>query len=456
MSGAESGHESEPAALPDQASSTPSPSTASSLPEQTTGARRAEQNHVESAPNLASDHPEPDTSGNNGEATGSSTAESLPADGNPVVSAAITPEPPISVPPVVDITELDWDAIRDAVDPAAIRSRMRMIVEGMEAALDEAHGPGLMFDDCRQESGDRAIQVAPFDTGAPLWFVGDLHGDLLAFEAAMALVRSSPGTGRPGRIVFLGDFFDDGGFGLEVLLLVFETFLAAPAEVTVICGNHDEALAFDGRRFTASVEPCDFADFLNAHAAHEWIERTGKVAIRLFAHAPRALFFPDGLLAAHGGFPLQDLHGKLLATADWNDPACLEDFVWTRAHPTARRKMPNRFTKGSQFGYQDFADFCDLAASLGRPVTHMVRGHDHVEDRYAVFPAYAHRPILTTVALSRRLPRELFGSATRVPTIARYCEGKLPQVYRLHIPSKMIEEVYPEEGKSQVQEAGAT
>ena len=117
--------------------------------------------------------------------------------------------------------------------------------------------------------------------------------------------------------------------------------------------------------------------------------------------------------------------------------------------------MPNRFTRGSQFGYQDFADFCDLAASLGRPVTHMVRGHDHVEDRYAVFPAYAHRPILTTVALSRRLARELFGPRTRVPTIARYCEGALPQIHRLHIPGPMIEDVYPDDGETQGQEIGA-
>ena len=139
-----------------------------------------------------------------------------------------------------------------------------------------------------------------------------------------------------------------------------------------------------------------------------------------FAQAPRALFFPDGLLVAHGGFPLADLHARLAETGDWNDPACLADFVWTRAHPTARRSCPNRFSRGSQFGYEDFAAFCALAARLGRPVTHMVRGHDHVEERYAVYPAYAPHPVLTTVALSRRLPRESFG-----PPRARADDGAL-------------------------------
>jgi hypothetical protein len=198
--------------------------------------------------------------------------------------------------------------------------------------------------------------------------------------------------------------------------------------------------------------PADFAEFLNANLAHEWIQRAGKLAVRFFAQAPRALFFPDGLLVVHGGFPLSDLHSRLQETGDWNDPACLSDFVWTRCHPTARRKMPNRFSRGSQFGYQDFAAFCELCTRLGRPVTHMVRGHDHVEDRYAIQPAYAKHPVLTTVALSRRLPREAFEPRRRVPTLARYIEGALPQVYRMHIPDGLIDEMYPEPTEPMEQE----
>ena len=246
------------------------------------------------------------------------------------------------------------------------------------------------------------------------------------------------------RIVFLGDLFDDEGFGLEVLLRVFELIVDAPDRVCLIAGNHDEALSYDGVRFASSVAPSDFADFLNANLAHEWIERAGKLAVRLFARAPRALFFPDGLLVAHGGFPLVDLHPRLAETGDWNDPMCLSDFVWTRAHPKARKKLPNRFSRGSQFGYEDFAAFCSLSAGLGRPVTHMVRGHDHVEERYAAYPAYRAHPVLTTVALSRRLSRESFGPYERVPTMAQFVEGALPRVYRLHIPADMIREVYPE------------
>jgi hypothetical protein len=356
------------------------------------------------------------------------------------------PAPPPPASPIIDVTELSWEAVRKAVDPGAIRARMRSIVEGMEELLDRAGGPGMLFDSDRADALDRAIRVSGTKATGPLWIIGDLHGDLLALEASIALIRDhvDPDENAPPRILFLGDLFDDDGFGLEVLLRVFELILDRPDLVCVLAGNHDEALSFDGVGFASSVSPSDFTDFLNANLAHEWIERAGKLAVRLFARAPRALFFSDGLLAAHGGFPLADLHPRLAETGNWNDAACLSDFVWTRAHPKARRKLPNRFSRGSQFGHEDFARFCSLSAGLGRPVTHMVRGHDHVDERYAIYPAYHSHPVLTTVALSRRLSRERFGPYERIPTLAQVVEGAVPQVSRLHIPPDVIRDIYPE------------
>jgi len=353
--------------------------------------------------------------------------------------------PPI--PPVIDIDDLDWAAVRARVDPAAVRARMRSAVERLEALLDDPAGLGMLFDADRADRGDRAIHVRALDPDPPLWIIGDLHGDLLALEAALALVHRDAAGAAP-RIVFLGDFFDDGGYGLEVLLRVFELVVEAPSSLCIVAGNHDEALSYTGAKFTTVVRPSDFTDFLNAHLAHEWITRAGKLAVRLFATAPRALFLPDGLLVTHGGFPLADLHADLRATGDWNDPRCLSDFTWVRAHPRARKKLPNRASRGSQFGYEDFAAFCALSAELGRPVTHMVRGHDHADERYEIYPAYAAHPVLTTVALSRRLDREAFGPFERVPTIARWVPGALPQVHRLHVPPALVRVIYVEESAS--------
>jgi hypothetical protein len=350
-----------------------------------------------------------------------------------------------ALPPldVVDIFDLDWEGVCNRANPASVRASIRSVVERMEALLDRADGPRMLFDEFRADAHDKVIAVPQFQAERPLWILGDLHGDLLALEAALDLVRRGPQPEGPPRLLFLGDLFDDEGFGLEVLLRIFELIVEAPDRVCLIAGNHDEALSYDGVRFSSSVVPSDFADFLNANLTHEWIERAGKLAVRLFTNAPRALFFPDGLLAAHGGIPLVDLHATLAESGNWNDPICLSDFVWTRAHPKARRKLPNRYSRGSQFGYEDFAAFCSLSAGLGRPVTHMIRGHDHVEERYAVFPAYHANPLLTTVALSRRLSREAFGAHERIPTMARYVEGALPSVYRLHIPPEIIRAYYP-------------
>lgn len=407
-----------------------------------TSASRIETSHtpasadvsVESAPAPAILSPEPPPSQLSGDATASSFG--------PIPAASLT----AAASQVVDVRDLDWQEVRNAVDAPAIRARLRFIVEQMELLLDSVGGPGMLFDGDRADAADRAIQVSTVDRTTPTWIVGDLHGDLLALEAALTLIRDhalQAGQIRP-RIILLGDLFDDEGFGFEVLLRVFELILEAPASICLLAGNHDEALSYDGARFASSVAPSDFTDFLNANLAHEWIERAGKLAVRLFAKAPRALFFPDGLLVSHGGFPLVDLHQRLVETGDWNDPACLSDFVWTRAHPTARKKLPNRFSRGCQFGYEDFAAFCSLSGILGRRVTHMVRGHDHIEERYAIYPAYHAHPVLTTVALARRLNRERLGSYPRIPTVARVVEGALPQVYRLHVPANIVLGVYSE------------
>lgn len=51
---------------------------------------------------------------------------------------------------------------------------------------------------------------------------------------------------------------------------------------------------------------------------------------------------------------------------------------------------------------------------------------------------------MTTVALSRRLPRESFGPYERVPSLARYVPGSLPKLYRLHVPAELVNSVFPQ------------
>src|SRR3712207_227928 len=93
------------------------------------------------------------------------------ADAGGAAVAAAAEASGVPIPPVVDVHDLDWSAIRAAVDPAAVRARMRATVEAMEALLDGAGGPALLFDEHRQGPQDRAIQVAEAEAAAPRWII---------------------------------------------------------------------------------------------------------------------------------------------------------------------------------------------------------------------------------------------------------------------------------------------
>lgn len=355
------------------------------------------------------------------------------------------PEVPTQALRVVEVADLDWAALRAAVAKPFDDARSESIIGRMEDRLAGGGPLGLAFEEHAASPDDLVLHVTR-DPGGELWFVGDVHGDLLALEAALQAIDRHEG-GDEARIVFLGDLFDDGVRSPEVMLRLFELILERSHwRVTVVAGNHDEALRYDGVRFHSSVIPSDFADWLNAHLDHPWAARLGRRIVEFFERAPRAIFLPDGLLAAHAGVPHADLLPLLEETGDWNDPRLLQDFVWLRAHPRARRRLPNRTTRGSEFGREDFAAFCEVATRMGRPVSRMVRGHDHVEERFAVYyPDTAH-PLLTVNTMSHRLPREVFGGYERAPVIARWVRGELPEVHRLMIPPELVRELNPEPG----------
>jgi hypothetical protein len=376
--------------------------------------------------------------------------ETAPAAAEPQVEpvpepAAPAPQPSAAALNVLEVRELDWEAIRAAVTSPIAGERAERVIARMEERLAGGGPIGTAFEEYAAGANDFAVRIGEDWPVGEVWFVGDLHGDLLALEAALQHIDRS-GGGADARIVFLGDLFDDGVHAAEVVLRVFELLLDGPMRVTVVAGNHDAALAWEDGRFQSTVLPSDFTDWLNeaAGAGHPWAERLGRLIVHFFRRAPRALFFPDGLLVAHAGIPHTDLHAELAESGNWNDPRVLQDFVWLRAHPRARKRIPNRTTRGSEFGREDFAAFCDVATRMGRPVSRMLRGHDHVEERFAVFPSWTEHPALTINTLSHRLPREVFGPFERVPVVARWVRGELPEVRRLFIPAELIRDVYPE------------
>lgn len=293
-------------------------------------------------------------------------------------------------------------------------------------------------------NGHIAVVKEDSDVGpTPFWFLGDIHGDLLGLDASIQYIdRTSPGS----TIVFLGDLFDDEGYGLEVVLRVFQLITERPHRIGYIVGNHDASLnCTDGEHpvFSSSVSPCDFAEFLNSFRDDPSINLVGKRAVEFFKAAPRAIFLPDGLIATHGGVPLTSRLPDLNTPADLECPECLQDFVWTRAHERARKKIPNPTSKSSEFGYEDFTTFCQHALNaLGIRAERMIRGHDHFEAGHSKYDRWKLNQCVTVNTMSRRLPRDPFGPFYRTPCIARWTPGVPLEIHQLMIPAEIVKEFY--------------
>ncbi|NLX96723.1 MAG: hypothetical protein GXY83_11150 [Rhodopirellula sp.] len=414
-----------------------------------------------------------------------SEAGSSPADppGSPTAFAALTagisarseelvlvptspapessPAPTTPAPVVVSDAEgmeAAWKEVEDRCQAAMAawndQTSAQRTVEEFEALMRRGRLPGLLYDQYRDDDPDRkTVVVDDNDNACETYFLGDVHSDLLALEAAIVYLERRQRMHQANtQIVFMGDLFDDGPLGCETLLRMFRLILDNPGRVCLLTGNHDESLGYNGETglFTAAVEPCEFSEWLNAapQRDHPLAQKIGRLTIDLFRLTPRALFFQDGLLAAHGGVPLRDLWESWQTADSLNDPKCLQDFVWTRPHPRAKKRIPNRATKGAGLGYEDFEEFCERAGKLlGFEVQQMVRGHDHIEglERYESFEAYARRgrPMLTINTLCYRLEREMSGPHERVPCLARRIPGQLPEVCCLRIPPELVGKIYP-------------
>ncbi len=217
--------------------------------------------------------------------------------------------------------------------------------------------------------------VVPQETlenlGAPVFLVGDLHGD----EASLrAILRKVFTAGQKGVLVFLGDLFDRGARAMETIRLFLWAAKTHPGQVLWLRGNHDEALDFEETpgKFVSGVSPHEFADWLGEHPECKDECR----ALCKIVRALPSVAVLGSVWASHGGVLHEDTCKDFRGFAELT-PEMKIDFVWSRMKDTPS-KMPNRSHKGAEVGYKQAVEFAKKLKELeGIDIRHIVCAHQH-------------------------------------------------------------------------------
>lgn len=247
----------------------------------------------------------------------------------------------------------------------------------------------------------RVQKLAAGHEGKPWFFVGDIHGDFLAWHCLLERMRRE----EDFRLCFLGDLVDRGPLPMECFAALLEAAEKYPHQILWLLGNHDQGLRWNPKekRYSSSVEPAEFADFLNAPQdgfSPQQLEDWGKLFISICRRLPCAVLYADGLLATHGGVPLQDRWETLKTLEAFHHERCLGDFTWSRItnYPSKQgwKYDPEKRKTSSVFelGYKDLEGFCKAVECIF-PVKRVVRGHDHMENGFEVPTKYQNTPVLT-------------------------------------------------------------
>ena len=210
-----------------------------------------------------------------------------------------------------------------------------------------------------------------------IWVAGDVHADLLGFEAVLQAFKSQAEPNA--KLIFLGDLIDRGLHDLQVVSSLLRYMHEEPGRYAWLVGNHDEGLQWneEAKEFRSTVSPATFQEQLNEGNDTE-LTQFGAILTRIVKELPYALFLPR-LLVAHGGFPLSDTWSELKSLADLTKRACLTDFVWNR-WSDSKVKRPDRTSSSSEFTADDFHGFRRICkTNLGLTIKGMVRGHDHIQ-----------------------------------------------------------------------------
>jgi len=252
----------------------------------------------------------------------------------------------------------------------------------------------------------RVQKLAPEHETKPWFFMGDIHGDFLAWHRLFSRVQQV----KDFRLCFLGDLIDRGPYDIECFAAMLAAIERYPNQIMWVMGNHDDGIRWNytDQKFRVAGElaegEADFVRWLNDPAGgldKESVSTWGRLFVDVVRRLPRAALFSDGLLATHGGVPLADRWEFLKTMESFHHERCLADFTWTRIVNFAYSKegwkyapKVRKVSSSFEIGAKNLEGFCD-AVSAVFPVKRVVRGHDPVENGFEHPECYRQVPVLT-------------------------------------------------------------
>lgn len=290
-----------------------------------------------------------------------------------------------------------------------------------------------------------------------IWFIGDIHGDLLAFQSAIAFINSN--SKRKPIYVFLGDLFDRHAFGLNVILEVVDLFKKDPDSVFMIAGNHDDGLAWEGDHFTSKVTPQQFTEYLNEiddELVSSFVSEVTKVLQKL----PVGLVLPNGLFATHGGVPSRS-ERSVKNIWDGLNVDEIKSLIASKRSEFQRNRFMAEVASGSKlapdYSWVEIINFSyAIEKAYGAVISTLLCGHDHGGlCRHAWFKSNFKRNDscntpervqnvlnMTSMVLMEDDEKRLSSFMKRessFPSVARYVSGTaLPRVYSLEFSNDDI------------------
>lgn len=310
------------------------------------------------------------------------------------------------------------------------------------------------------------VAIAEFDvTKDQVWFVGDIHGDVLALKDCVTYIDAM--SDENSKIVFLGDIVDRHEHHIEAVATLAALAVDRPGRILWIAGNHDDALEYDEANccFSSKAEPSEFKEYLNAHPeCHD----LGLAFIRFVKDLPRALVIKNGghgLLAVHGGFPHDGYDGDqhpdaraytISSFASLAQNNVQSDFMWARIEDKKR----SRFAAGKRdhgLGYENFKNIQkELAMALGVKIDKVVFGHQHPSQGFQHFKSYEDNAGARVVCIqSQYLDDPGLGSDVKHtrPSVVHYGPNDEMTIIRLTRSDVSIDDYYarmPEPARSVV------